>query len=131
MPLLVKKKLGFQGQKKWPQKFHIKCRNPGPPPPYLGNIPKNTIFSSSSLRWRTKINKPVLLDHFSSCKMKCHLGKQFSSSCHSATQGYSIINNSVKVVPRSTEALRGLGLGGLEWRLTEPSVFLSPQSDGH
>ena len=45
MPLLVKKKLGFQGQKKWPQKFHIMCRNPGPPPsPYLGSIPKKYHF---------------------------------------------------------------------------------------
>ena len=31
-------KLGFQGQKQWPPKFHIKFRNPGAPPPYLGNI---------------------------------------------------------------------------------------------
>ena len=33
------KKLGFQGQKQWPPKFHIKFRNPGPLP-YLGNFPK-------------------------------------------------------------------------------------------
>ena len=33
------KKSGFQGQKHWPPKFHIKFRNPGPLP-YLGNFPK-------------------------------------------------------------------------------------------
>ena len=33
---LVAKKSGFQGQKQWPPKFHIKFRNPGTPslPPY-------------------------------------------------------------------------------------------------
>ena len=36
---LLDKKSCFQGQKQWPPKFHIKLRNPGPPP-YLGNIPK-------------------------------------------------------------------------------------------
>ena len=30
---------GFQCQKQWPPKFHIKFRNPGPLP-YLGNFPK-------------------------------------------------------------------------------------------
>ena len=39
------KRSGFQGQKQWQPKFHIKFKNPGPPPPYLGNIPKKkTIF---------------------------------------------------------------------------------------
>ena len=29
------KKLGFQGQKQWPPKFHIKFRNPGNPYPLI------------------------------------------------------------------------------------------------
>ena len=46
--LEMSKKSGFQGQKQWSPKFHIKFRNPGPPPPYLGNIPnKNQLFRSA------------------------------------------------------------------------------------
>ena len=40
MSLLAKKSRDFK-TKKWPPKFHLKFRNPGPPTsPYLGKIPK-------------------------------------------------------------------------------------------
>ena len=47
MSLLAKKKSNFQSQKQWSQKFHIKFRNTGTPPPYLGNIPKKFFFTAS------------------------------------------------------------------------------------
>ena len=45
---LLAKKSGFQGQKHWPPKFHIKLRNTRPPPPYLGDIPKKYQFFTAS-----------------------------------------------------------------------------------
>ena len=39
LPPFWPKKLGFQGQKQWPPKFHIKFRTPGPPHSYLGLSP--------------------------------------------------------------------------------------------
>ena len=40
MSILVNKKSGFQTQKQWPPKCHIRFRKTGSPPPYWGNIPK-------------------------------------------------------------------------------------------
>ena len=55
MSLLAKKKSGFQGQKQWPPKFHIKFRNPGPTQ-YVGHIPKKTIYfwRLPQLKWGKK-----------------------------------------------------------------------------
>ena len=54
MSLLAKKKSGFQGQKQWPPKFHIKFRSPGPPL-YLGNTPKKYHKGRVKKRWKFKM----------------------------------------------------------------------------
>ena len=45
MSLLAKKKSGFQGQKKWPPKFHLRFGNRGPP--HTGQVGATTTCSQN------------------------------------------------------------------------------------